>query len=98
MKSMDCRPRMGLSHRARAFVKLREMLVRRLTRPASRLCALPFFLSKCPYCDFNSHCPPCGDREDRFAPPSPARSRRRRERTPGRTVVVDFFSAAERPR
>ena len=53
---------LGLSHRARAFVKLAEICLERATRlSATRQSAFgiyvhwPFCPSKCPYCDFNSH-------------------------------------------
>ena len=68
---------LGLSHRARAFVKLAEAcLERALTREAFGVYVhWPFCLSKCPYCDFNSHVRHAADRRGALSrAPSRARS------------------------
>jgi oxygen-independent coproporphyrinogen-3 oxidase len=51
----------------------------------------PFCLSKCPYCDFNSHVRHAGVDEARFAPAFAAEIAATAARVPGRTVSSIFF-------
>ena len=86
---------LGLSHRARAFVKLAEIC---LDQPlASREKAFgvyvhwPFCLSKCPYCDFNSHVRHAPIDEERFARAFAREIETTAARTPGREVSSIFL-------
>jgi oxygen-independent coproporphyrinogen-3 oxidase len=51
----------------------------------------PFCLSKCPYCDFNSHVRHGGVDEDRFVAAMTAEIAATAARVPGRTVETIFF-------
>src|SRR5215204_5327249 len=51
----------------------------------------PFCLSKCPYCDFNSHVRHAAIDEDRFVRAFAAEIASTAARTPGRTVSTIFF-------
>ena len=51
----------------------------------------PFCLSKCPYCDFNSHVRHTGIDEERYVRAFAARDRRDGRARPGRTVSTIFF-------
>ena len=51
----------------------------------------PFCLSKCPYCDFNSHVRHAGVDEARFARAFAAEIAATAARVPGRTVSTIFF-------
>ena len=51
----------------------------------------PFCLSKCPYCDFNSHVRSTAIDEDRFVAAFRAELSHRAKLTPGRTVSSIFF-------
>ena len=51
----------------------------------------PFCLSKCPYCDFNSHVRHAGVYEARFARAFAAEIAATAARLPGRTVSTIFF-------
>ena len=51
----------------------------------------PFCLSKCPYCDFNSHVRRAVIDEARYARAFSAEIAAAAERTPGRTVATIFF-------
>jgi putative oxygen-independent coproporphyrinogen III oxidase len=51
----------------------------------------PFCLSKCPYCDFNSHVRHGGPDEDRFLAAVTAEIAATAARVPGRTVETIFF-------
>src|SRR6516165_7475386 len=51
----------------------------------------PFCLSKCPYCDFNSHVRHAALDETRFARAFAAEIAATAERVPGRTVATIFF-------
>jgi putative oxygen-independent coproporphyrinogen III oxidase len=51
----------------------------------------PFCLSKCPYCDFNSHVRHAAIDEDRFVRAFAAEIASTAERVPGRTVSTIFF-------
>jgi coproporphyrinogen III oxidase-like Fe-S oxidoreductase len=51
----------------------------------------PFCLSKCPYCDFNSHVRHGAIEEARFVRAFSAEIAATAERTPGRTVSTIFF-------
>ena len=85
---------LGLSHRARAFVKLAEIC---LDAPAGKKDAFgvyvhwPFCLSKCPYCDFNSHVRHAPIDEDRFARAFAREIETTAARTPGREVSSIFL-------
>ena len=60
---------LGLSHRARAFVKLAETaLTSADTKAFGVYVHWPFCLSKCPYCDFNSHVRHAADRRGALCP------------------------------
>src|SRR6478736_5665308 len=65
---------LGLSHRARAFVKLAEIC-----------------LSKCPYCDFNSHVRHTPIDEERFSRAFAREIETTAARTPGREVSSIFL-------
>ena len=60
----------GLSHRARAFLKLAEACLAQTLVIADEAFGVyvhwPFCLSKCPYCDFNSHVRHAAIDEPRF--------------------------------
>src|SRR3982074_1963991 len=51
----------------------------------------PFCLSKCPYCDFNSHVRHAAIAEPRFLRAFAAETAARAARVPGRTVSTIFF-------
>ena len=57
----------------------------------------PFCLSKCPYCDFNSHVRHAAIDEARFVRAFAAEIAATAARVPGRNVST-IFSAAARPR
>ena len=84
---------LGLSHRARAFVKLAEIC---LDRAPSKMrfgvyVHWPFCLSKCPYCDFNSHVRHAPIDEDRFASAFAREIETTAARAPGREVSSIFL-------
>ncbi len=56
----------------------------------------PFCLSKCPYCDFNSHVRHAAIDEERFARAFAAEIAATAERVTGRTVSTIFLAAARR--
>ena len=85
----------GLSHRARAFMKLAEAC---LEQPELTLDAdfgvyvhWPFCLSKCPYCDFNSHVRRAAIDEPRFVRAFAAEIAGTAARVPGRDRFLDLF-------
>ena len=67
------------------------MLNMALTAPFAVYVHWPFCLSKCPYCDFNSHVRHGGVDEARFRARLRNRNRRTAARVPGRTVSSDIF-------
>ena len=93
----------GLSHRARAFRQLAEAcLAGTMTQTTgdagtSNAPAFgvyihwPFCLSKCPYCDFNSHVRHAAIDEARFVRAFLAEIAANAARAPGRTVTSIFF-------
>ena len=72
----------GLSHRARAFLKLAEACLAQALiatpTPFGVYVHWPFCLSKCPYCDFNSHVRHAAIDEPRFLRAFAGRDRRDR--------------------
>ena len=90
----------GLSHRARAFLMLAGGLLMLTTvtlpdsrsiRPSRVYIHWPFCLSKCPYCDFNSHVRHGGDRPDAVRARLHGRDRRDGRARPGPDGVDDFL-------
>ncbi len=67
------------------------MLNMSLTSPFAVYVHWPFCLSKCPYCDFNSHVRRTGIDEARFARAYQSEIAAIAARTPGRTVSSIFF-------
>ena len=55
---MDPAKKNAMSHRARAFEKLIVGPMTKMSEPFGVYVHWPFCLAKCPYCDFNSPCPP----------------------------------------
>ena len=84
---------LGLSHRARAFVKAAR---RSASTAADRKPAFgvyvhwPFCLSKCPYCDFNSHVRHAPIDEERFVRAFAREIETTAARAPGRVVSLDL--------
>ena len=67
------------------------MLNMTLTTPFAVYVHWPFCLSKCPYCDFNSHVRQAGVDQARFVRAFESEIAATAERVPGRTVSTIFF-------
>jgi putative oxygen-independent coproporphyrinogen III oxidase len=76
-----------MAHRAPRLI----MLNMTLTSPFAVYLHWPFCLSKCPYCDFNSHVRQAGIDEARFVRAFEREIAAVAERVPGRTVSSIFF-------
>src|SRR5215470_928687 len=92
---MVCRPRAKASRTAPARSwSWRRLVLPDLDRAASAFGLYihwPFCLSKCPYCDFNSHVRHAGVDEARFVRAFTAEIAATAARVPGRTVSTIFF-------